>query len=545
MTVTESPGGWSCTAQSGVTVAAETARCVNPISKGTTPTMREVISTCWRRLAVALALTCAMSAVAAAGASAEEYNKEYEQALSLGTQAYVYGQPLLDMQRVFETTTSVTVPDSLGDAPVNQFSHFTELANTKEGTVVAPNADTLYSIAWLELHPDAMVLHVPASGRFNVVPLMTPYTENFANIGNGASGMLAPGNYLIAGPKRFVGVEEYKGLKVIHSPYNRVWIIQRTQVNSHEDLPNALAIQAATKIVPLERWPSEGLNYKPPAPETEIAKPTVATIPGTQAGEDPLAYWDALGAALQEFTPPAADQPLLEQLAAVDIGPGKYPSKDRHLSAGTLAGLRAAVAAGPGQVSKDLLELFHGGFEAHNGWLVPAVGNYGTNYVLRAVADKIGLGALPPNIAIYPVAQTERFGHPLNGLTTRYVAHFPASDFPVPVQAFWSLTMYEANGFFVANPLNRYTLGDRSSLHYNADGSLDVYLQTAEPTNAEQQGNWLPAPAGPFQMIMRLYGTDESAIPGILAGGPGHWTPPTILPCLESGKTAAGWNCAS
>ena len=153
----------------------------------------------WRRLAAAFALACALSAIVAASASAEEYNKEYEHALSVGTQAYVYGEPLLDMQRVFQSSTSVTVPDHVGDAPVNQFSHFTELANTKEGVVVAPNADTLYSIAWLQLKPQPIVVHVPSSGgRFNVVPLMTPYTENFANIGEGASGMLAPGNYVIA-----------------------------------------------------------------------------------------------------------------------------------------------------------------------------------------------------------------------------------------------------------------------------------------------------------------------------------------------------------
>ena len=118
---------------------------------------------------------------------------------------------------------------------------------------------------------------------------------------------------------------------------------------------------------------------------------------------------------------------------------------------------------------------------------------------MRAIADKIGLGALPPNIAIYPIAQTERAGHPLNGASTRYVAHFPAGDLPVPVQAFWSLTMYEANGFFVANPWERFTLGDRSNLQYEKDGSLNVYIQTAEPAGEAERDNWLPAPAGPFQ----------------------------------------------
>ena len=504
------------------------------------------ISSSWRRLVVAFALTCAMSALAAGAASADEYTKEYEHALSVGTQAYIYGEPLLDMQRVFQSETSVTVPDHAGDAPVNQFSHFTDLANTKEGVVVAPNADTLYTIAWLQLKPQPIVLHVPSSGgRLHVVPLMTPYTENFGNVGEGASGMLPPGNYVIASGTKYEGLEEVQGMKVIHSPYERAWIIERTEVKSHEDLPNAAAIQAETKLVPLNRWKQEGLNYTPPAPETEITTPTEYHVPGTQAGEDRLTYWTALGAALKQFKPPAADNPELELLKGVGIGPGKVPANNPKLGPGTIAGLRAAVAAGPGQVTKELTALFQGGFTAHNGWLVPSIGTYGTNYSLRAITDQIGLGALTPNVAIYPVAQTERAGHPLNGGSTRYVAHFPASDFPVPAQAFWSLTMYETNGFFVANPLERYTLGDRSSLHFNEDGSLDVYLQTGEPTNEAQQSNWLPAPAGAFQLIMRLYGTEESALPGILEGGAGHWTPPTILPCLENGKTAAGWNCAA
>ena len=214
------------------------------------------------RLAAAFAFTCAISAVAVAGASAEEYNREYEHALSVGTQAYVYGEPLLDMQRVFQSMTSVTVPDHVGDAPVNQFSHFTELANTKEALVVAPNDDTLYSIAWLKLRPQPIVLHVPASpGRFDVVPLMTPYTENFADIGEGASGMMAPGDYVIAAGKRYDGVEELDGMNVIHSPYGRAWIIQRTLVNSTEDLPDAVAVQLRTKLVPLDRWRKDGVNY--------------------------------------------------------------------------------------------------------------------------------------------------------------------------------------------------------------------------------------------------------------------------------------------
>jgi hypothetical protein len=260
-------------------------------------------------------------------------------------------------------------------------------------------------------------------------------------------------------------------------------------------------------------------------------------------GENRLLYWAALGRYLKKFPPPAADGPMLETLAADHIGPGMHPTK-ANVSAATLQGLSEAVGRGPTQVLLDVKNNIEAGFAAHNGWLVAGLGSYGTNYVARAETDKLGVGAPTPNLAIYPLALTDRNGVKLNGLPTRYVVHFPASDFPMPVQAFWSLTMYESSGFFVANPLERFTLGDRSNLQYNEDGSLDIYVQTAEPTTEAQQDDWLPAPAGGFQMIMRLYGTYPELIPGILEGGPTHWQPPTILPCLESGFTTAGTACA-
>ena len=497
-----------------------------------------------RRWITALVMMCLALAYASANASAADFEQERQEAFKLGVQAYIYGQPLLDTERVYDSTTSVTVADHIGDAPVNQFSHFVKLATEKEGVVVAPNADTLYSIAWLKLNRQPMVLHVPETeaGRLNVVEMLSPYTENFANIGQGTSGMLAPGSYVVAGPGELEGQQETEGLKIIRSPYDRVWLIARTLVEGSEDVPNALAVQEATKIVPLSRWARQGLNYKAAERRKIITTPPIHTIPGTKLGEPRLRYWAALGRALARFTPPDADTPLLEQLATVNIGPGKAP-KASNSGKGTLLGLQEAVEAGPLELERALKAQFEAGFEAHNGWLVAGLGHYGTDYLERALADKTGLGAPTPNLSIYPLALTERHGVKLTG-ANRYVAHFPASDFPVPVTGFWSMTMYEVNGFFVANPLNRFTLGNRSDLHFNADGSLDVYLQAAEPANEVERENWLPAPAGEFELIMRLYGVYEEDIPGVLEGGPTHWQPPTILPCLANGETAAGWACA-
>jgi hypothetical protein len=495
------------------------------------------------RLRAGLAVVAASALAAAvgpAGASAEEFERERQQALALGVQAYEYGEPLLDAERIYKTATSVTVPDHRGDAPANQFSHFQELVSERDG-VAAPSVDTLYSSAWLDLTSQPVVLHVPPANRFSVVALLSPYTEDFNNIGSGAAGLLAPGDYVIAGPTQLVGRESDEGLKVIHSPYRRVWVIARTLVASSAELPSALALQEATKLVPLNRWGLEGLGYKPPPPSELITTPRVYAIPGAH-GVFPLHYWAALGGALKRFPPPAADRPLLEQLAAVHIGPELVPTT-ANSSEGTLAGLSEAVSAGPYQVVRDFRAQLQAGLAAHNGWLVAGLGNYGTNYQLRAITDRFGIGALAPNVTTYMAAVTDRAGGGLNGAVARYVAHFPATDFPVPVQEYWSITMYSASGRLVDNPLNRFSLGG-PNLQFNLDGSLDVYLQSTEPSNETQRENWLPAPSGGFQLMVRLYGASEMALPGILEGGAGHWQPPTVELCLASGRTIAGWACA-
>ncbi len=495
------------------------------------------------RVCAALCLLAfALLLAAAPSAFADSFESEREAARALGAEAYEYGEPLLDSVRIYKSITSVKAPNDFGSAPFNQFSHFKTLATEKEGCVVAPNADTLYSIAVLKLKSQPVVMHVPATDRFSIAELLSPYTENFALIGQGGSNFLAPGDYIIAGPGQLTGEEEADGLKVVHSPYDEAWVIGRTLVKDQADLPNALAVEEARKIVPLKKWLKVGDAYEPKT-HGATSEGTCSSVPGTVRGENRLRYWKALSKALVEFPPPAADDPILERLAADHIGPGMTPTKS-DVSAGTLEGLEEAIQAGQAKVEGDARQALEAGFTAHDGWLVGDVGQYGTNYTLRAVADRLGLGAPTPNQAIYPVALTDREFAPLNAATTRYVAHFPASDFPVPVQGFWSLTMYNSEGLFVPNALNRFTLGDRSEMHFNEDGSLDVYLQSAEPADEAQRANWLPAPNGTFHLILRLYGPFEEAIPQILAGGEGAWQPPTILPCLASGKTAAGWSCA-
>ena len=487
-----------------------------------------------------MAAATAVRALPAAGATgAYDPNDpaqlaEYQHALRLGVQAYVYGYPLLDTDRVFRTATSVNVPDGSGAGPINQFSNVRRLASPNDKTVVAPNHDTLYSMAWLDLRSQPIVAHMPVvHGRFVVFELVDPYTNNFAAIG---SVGYPPGDYAIVAPGWHGRLP--RGVHAIRSPQTRVWVIGRTYIKSAADTPNVVRIQNEYSLTPLDKW---GTHYTLPRPKRVIAHATKYAVPGTQPGQDPLAFFDALGNQLAQFPPPAADTPLLTQLAAVGIGPGLRPSATARLDAATVQGLRDAVAAGARQVKADLQTAFLMGAPAHSGWLVARTGTYGTDYSTRALVDLIGLGAPVSSLAIYPFTVTDNALHPLNG-ANRYVAHIAKKYLPFPVKGFWSMTLYDANGFFVPNPAGVYLINNRSPVHYNADGSLDLYIQPNAPSAALQRRNWLPSPAGrPFRLIMRLY--KPASVEGVISGR--TWQPPTVMPCLPSGLSATGIACAS
>jgi hypothetical protein len=483
---------------------------------------------------------------------------QHDAAYALGLQAYKYGVPLLDVDRLFRTYRSVNVCDPVnGYGPANTFCHARTLLTAAFRQVVAPNADTMYSMATLHLPAGGqpMVLHIPQTpGRYHSFALLDMWTNDFAVIGDDIARLYPDpsqrpfarpdGDYVVAGPHQLAGRSVYRGLPVLHAPTSDVWVIGRTLLKNPADVADVRAVQDTYRVIPLDKY---GTAWTPKAPAKADDTVNPAHIPGTAAGEDPLAFYDKLGDLLLRYPPPAADKPLLARLAKVGIGVGRHPS--RLQSPATLAGLRDAVKAGPASVDADVKAMFAAGFASHNGWLVTDTGRYGTDYALRAAVDKIGLGALDGRAATYPVAQTDRLGQPLTA-TKRYVAHFAPGTFPPPTQAFWSLTMYDQNMFFVDNPLDRYVLNDRSDLHLNPDGSLDLYLQAQEPSDPAQVANWLPAPpagdpANPnqsFRVILRLYGITPSKFDGVMSGA--GWQGPTILPCDATGHTAAGWACA-
>jgi hypothetical protein len=466
----------------------------------------------FRIAAAALALT-ALAILGSTASQARAASADYTKGYDLGLEAWKYGLPLVKEDQTFRVQTSVNVPDGRGRGPVNRFSHVRVLADDSARDVVAPNNDTPYSIAWLDLRRQPMVIHIPKVNRYFVIPLYDPYTEDFRNLGTVRK--TEPGDYMITGPGQH-RVRIPKGTHRIKSRYDRVWIIGRTLNFGKADLKNTRRIQDRYRIVPLSRY---GTHYKPPRPKHPDTTPDEVPMPSG------LHFFDRLGRLLKRFPPPVADKTELEKLAAIGVGPGKRPSANGSLSADTRQGMIDAVAAGPGVLQTEVTVRYLTEAPDHNGWLVLPTGRYGTDYDYRALITQVGLGALTPSEAIYPVAQTDSALAPLNG-STDYVVHIEPGQFP-PVDAFWSLTLYDSSGFFVPNSINRYAIGDRTNLTHNPDGSLDIFVQSTEPSDPAKAKNWLPSPAGAaFRLTMRLYQPTRAQIPGILDGS--GWDPPTV-----------------
>jgi hypothetical protein len=450
-------------------------------------------------VAVALALALPGSAAAA---------PTPEQAEQLGRQAYDYGFPLLEILRVRHEMTSVNCPDTRGNAPVNSFSHASGFATPDDRTVVAPNTDTLYSLAQIDLRKGPIVLRHPDMGkRFFDFELVDPYTNVIGYMGTRTTGSDA-GRFAIAWngkptPKRH-GVD-----KTIHSDYRRVWVIGRTLATDAADQRKAQKLMHRYRLHPVggRKRPPTGCN--PGVPEQF---PTPTDGPG---------FIDALNRGLETNPPPRRDQPLLEQLAPLGIGPGlsvEAAGLPADVTAALYRGIEAEAAELPGRSRTTLLA----DSLANGGWLTldPAVGRYGTDYELRALVAVVGLGANTPEEAVYPTALADSTGQLLSG-SKRYRLVFARGQDP-PARYFWSLTMYDFDGYLTQNPIDRYSVGPtHPPLVRRPDGSTVFAIQHDQP--AEADVNWLPAPTGLFRLNLRLYGPKRVVLSGA-------WKPPPVVP---------------
>ncbi len=421
-------------------------------------------------------------------------------AYTIAVQAYIFGFAAVEMERTRRilTNTSVTTPKQV---PMNQILHNTRLVTAADREVVTPNNDTPYSIMFLDLSQEPMLLHIPAYGdRYFTFPFMDAYTEQFCAIGQRKQGpqgqqvIAAPngGDFAIVGPG-WTG-DLPADVERIDSPTNIVWIIHRPLVDGPADLPTLIALKEQITLKPLSAY---GQVYTPPPGQVSQIDPDVAKLGSPLMG---LKYFELLGDIMRKNSMPA-DEAGLEALFSkigLSVQNGFEPD---ILDAETLEALEKA--------SHDAKEIIFANLNTAgtvvNNWNY-TVGNFGLfqkDYLLRAVSAQKGLGVLVPHEAIYPTGNIDDHNELLNG-SHNYTLTFPAGQLP-PNDGFWSLSMYGSDFFFVDNPLGRYAIGDRMpGLQFDADGSLTLYIQSESP-GKDKESNWLPAPKGGFYVIFRVY----------------------------------------
>ena len=434
-----------------------------------------------------------------------------DEAHAIGIEAYVYLYPLITMEFTRRQATNIEAGKVIGRGPMNTFTNVPAYPTADFRDVVRPNFDTLYSIAWLDLTAEPLIVSAPeTAGRYYLLPMLDMWSDVFAVPGKRTSGT-GPGHWALVS-KGWSGTLP-QGVERIEAPTPRVWIVGRTQTNGPEDYPAVHKIQAGYKVTPLSRW------GKPAEPATVKIDPSIdmKTPPLAQVNALTAAQYFALGAELMGLHKPHdTDWSQIARLKRIGLEPGK-PFDLAKLDPAVRKGLEGVAADGLKTIVDKIPTLSH----VANGWQmnVDTMGVYGNYYLKRAIVAMVGLGANQPEDAIYPLNMGDADGKPLKG-ENAYVLHFEKSELP-PVDAFWSVTMYDAEGFQVANPINRFAIGDRDKLRFNADGSLDLYIQHASP-GAEKESNWLPAPAsGTLGVTMRLY----APRPNVLEG---RWTPPPI-----------------
>ena len=431
-----------------------------------------------------------------------------EEAHAIGVDAYLYFYSPVTMDLTRKQLMEPT-PGGIG-GPMNSFANVGAFPTADMRVVVRPNFDTLYSSGWLDLTKEPVVISAPdTGGRYYLLPMLDMWTDVFASPGWRTTGTGA-GNFLVTPPGWSGSVPA--DFTRIDAPTPYVWVIGRTKTDGPADYDAVHKIQAGYKITPLSQWGKE-----PVPPEVKI-DPSVdmKTPPKVQVDTMPADKYFAYAAELLKLHPPhITDEPIIARLKRAGFEVGKSFDLDKADPA-----VKKALESAP-QDAQALME-----------WKVPTLarvanywsmntdtmGVYGNYYLKRAMVTQIGLGANLPEDAIYPLSLGDSEGKPLDG-TNNYTIHFDKEQIP-PVQAFWSITLYDPAGFQVANPLNRFAVSSWMPFKYSSDGSLDLYFQTESP-GPDKEANWLPAPKGPYNLTMRLYAPKSDALTG-------KWNPPPV-----------------
>ncbi len=465
------------------------------------------------RSAVAIA---ASAAIAGPGILMAQSYPDLVETRAIAEEGFIYGLPLVMNYAVMQ---EFAVDRNSGQfkAPFNEINNLHHVATPEDTAVITPNSDTPYSFMWLDLRAEPMVISVPRveKERYYSVQLIDGNTYNFGYIGTRATGT-EPGDYLVVGPD-WKG-ETPAGIKQVFrstTPFTLATI--RTQLFNPGDMPNVEKIQTGYKVQPLSGF------LKRPAPP---AAPKIEFLPATTAGIKDN-FFPYLDAALQFVPETPRDKAVRAKLAKIGIGPGKTVAF-KDLSPEHKAAILAGMKQGNDKVDKWLAS----GNKVINGWNVGSFFGdeafFNGDWVMRAGAAKGGLYGNDAVEAMYPYTRTDATGAPLDGSEHKYAITFAPGQLP-PVNAFWSVTVYDGKSqFLVKNPINRYLINSPmlSAMKKEPDGSLTLYLQKDNP-GADKEANWLPAPDGSIYVVMRLY-WPKTTPPSILPPGEGTWQPPGI-----------------
>ena len=447
----------------------------------------------------------------ACSSSKETKTLGLEEAVGTAIDAYLYGYPLITFDIARQQQTNVAVPDA-EHAPMGQMIRMRTYPAVDNHCCAAPNADTLYTEAWLDVSKEPSVLSIPDMGnRYYIIPILDGYSEVFSVASPATTGYKAQ-TYAITWPGWTGRLPP--GVTQVKSATGMVWVLGRIYcTGTPEDYTAVHALQDKFSIVPLGSY---GKPYTPPPGQVDSNFDMKTAVRKQVDALDIDAYFTRLAELMKTNPPTAADAPLVARMASIGLIPGQDydPSKLGVFD-------REAIKAVPKLALVKMVKLLKEQ-ETTNGWLyfTSGVGNWGTDYPLRAMGNMLGPGWNRPQDAVYPLSQKDAKGDDYNGADHKYKIHFEKGQFP-PVKAFWSITLYDPDFFFVPNSINRYELSQRNKFITNKDASVDMYLQAESPGKGKE-ANWLPAPKGKFVLVMRLY-WPTSTPPSILDGS---WTPP-------------------
>ena len=433
---------------------------------------------------------------------------------AIAEDGYIFGLPLVYISLQADAQTNVSKPEG-GRAPFNQFDHHREFPDAKNNKIVGMNVDTLYSLANLDLSAEPIVLVVPPmqGNRWWIMQIIDGWNDVPAAPGSRTHGGKG-GNFALVGPN-FKG-KIPAGLETIHVDTSLVAIGGRTYTGGKADYDAVHKIQDQYKLIPLSQWKGAGTSYTPPAsvpvkPGVDATTPVPVQVSKMSADQ----FFGRLSELLADNPARPADAPIMRRLAEIGVKPGaKFTTA--HFDADTrkaidegMAAARQAIRAGEAKMGEMI-----------NGWQIARdLGRYETKYTYRATWTFFGVGGNLVEDAVYPLGLVDSDGKQLNG-ANNYVLRFTKDQIP-PVDAFWSITMYDKDSYLVDNPIGRYALGDRSNMKLGDDGSLTIYIQSESP-GQEKESNWLPSPKGEvFKVALRLYVPKKQVADG-------SWRPPAV-----------------